>query len=177
MSSRCADAHVAHLAYTPAHHAAPYRPAISNHLTTCMRKPSNRQASRRASLRWQTAVRICVCNSCMCLQVFPNASISSEAAEDPPTVTVVTTAEQLHAAVWRAAPVTAEYHAGGGHAAVMHAAVTGAARHIELQSHLNLLSLHITESSLLGDVFSATRTLRVRPNARHPHRYCASSAR
>lgn len=75
----------------------------------------------------------------MCLQVFPNASISSVATAEAPTVTVVTTAEQLQAAV------------------------AGAARNIELRSHVDLTSLDRTE--LHRVVSSATRTLRVRPHA------------
>lgn len=77
----------------------------------------------------------------MCVQVFPNASLSSEAADEPLTVKVVTTAEQLQAAV------------------------AGAARHIELRSHLDLTSLDRTERYVIGNVSAATLTLRVCPHA------------
>ena len=97
---------------------------------------------------------VAVCAACpLRMQIFPNVSITSEAAEEPPVtaVTVVTTAEELQAAAARAA------------------------RHIELRSHLELTSLDTVGGYLLGSVSAATHTLRVTPPPPPPTKLVLSS--
>lgn len=74
-------------------------------------------------------------------QVFPDVTVTSTAATEPPPTltTAVTSAAQLQAAI------------------------AAGARHIEVQSHLDLTSLQPTDDGfLLGGISASTRTLRVR---------------